>query len=298
MNSQVYCLPQKLGWNAIQGFSKQRADEKERYLKQKRDSPYFVIKFNGPDPSPDIRQEVERRNPNLSFPISDAEVRVKNFLWRTDSHSSYTSVGLPASYKPLPPVTYETLADPPGIRRHYYHPTEGIKPPRGTMGNDPERGLYEWREIIPRPGFGIWQRLEKIPFETYVGERNTILAPRLKRLDPNHEKDRWDNVLNLARQNALSYGYCKETPGFAGYKQTVEHILSDVESQPQNQSWISATHDLFVKFPPEVYMDRAERVRHRDSGFTSRLVTLADPNNPFTEDARLVGPPPYEKWAA
>lgn len=82
------------------------------------------------------------------------------------------------SDQPLPPVTYEKLADPPAIRRLYYRPMEVIKPPRGTVVNDPERGLYEWRELAHRPGFGIWQPLERIPVLSNVGERNTLLAPR------------------------------------------------------------------------------------------------------------------------
>ncbi|KAK6982595.1 hypothetical protein BgiMline_017986, partial [Biomphalaria glabrata] len=148
------------------------------YLTQKGKSPYFVIKFNGPDPSPDIREEVERRIPKRRFPSSDAEIIVRDFLWSTECHTQYKFPSVPPSYTPLPPVTYEKLADPPAIRRLYYRPMEVIKPPRGTVVNDPERGLYEWRELAHRPGFGIWQPLERIPVLSNVGERNTLLAPR------------------------------------------------------------------------------------------------------------------------
>ncbi|XP_055891389.1 uncharacterized protein LOC106068304 [Biomphalaria glabrata] len=298
MNSQIYCLPQKFGWNAIQGFSKERADEIERYLTQKGKSPYFIIKFNGPDPSPDIREEVERRIPKRRFPSSDAEIIVRDFLWSTECHTQYKFPSVPPSYTPLPPVTYEKLADPPAIRRLYYRPMEVIKPPRGTVVNDPERGLYEWRELAHRPGFGIWQPLERIPVLSNVGERNTLLAPRLKRHAPNDEKEKWDHIRNLSRHNQVAYGYRKETPGYDGHKQTVEHVMSDVRAQPQNPVYLSATHDLSGIFPPEMYMPTTERIRHRDSGNKTRIVTLANPNNPFTEDTRLVGPPPYEKWAA
>ncbi|CAL1537757.1 unnamed protein product [Lymnaea stagnalis] len=292
MNSQVYCLPCKYGWNSITAFSEERLAEQERYLQKRSPSSFFKLTYNRLDPDPEFRRETERRCPHRGFPMSEAETLAKSLVWKTQTKRTHTQDDLPPMIRPHPPVTFELRADPVVKGQAFFPPAETLKPARGSYSNDPEWGLYEWRELATRPGFGAWQPVQGIPVNTNVGERSTYLPQRLRRHDPTHEKERWDNLRNLSRLDAISYGYRKQMPGYTGHKQSVEHITTEVDhNDVPKLDFETTSQNHYKRYPDREYCLPVERIKNRTLGSTSRLVTLVNPNNPFTDDSRAEGVP-------
>ncbi|CAG5126137.1 unnamed protein product, partial [Candidula unifasciata] len=178
MNSQVYCLPQNLGWNAIPCTSDARAERRAEDLDKQRNladkKPYFTVQFHGPPPSEEATRRFQKQYPRLANKTTATDQEAVNAIYTTEYAFKYGPEFLPRYYKLTPPVVHECLADPLLKQRRVHPPFSSVRPPSYNV-YDPHRGAHEWRELIPKPGMYIWQPLEKIPILGNPGQRSTML---------------------------------------------------------------------------------------------------------------------------
>ncbi|XP_059142122.1 uncharacterized protein LOC131929775 [Physella acuta] len=294
MNSQIYCLPQALGWNTIRGFSEEKILEKEKYLNLPCSRPYTLVRFNDVQKKDVISAELLEQYPQLSAKCQhstaiELDELAKRLVWKTTNQDMYLNHF--QMKERLPPITYEVKADPLlKSRIEKQPPISEDKAPLGSYSNDPDRGLYEWRELTARPDAGVWQPLKRVPVLTDAGTR-TVTLPRLRYHDPTYEKERWDFIRNLVRHDAIAYGYRKDNPGYTGHKQMVEHISSDVELRHGDKSNYLTTYNAVHRpLPVCEYVLPLERNKNSRLGPFSRVVTLINPDNPCTVSGELAPP--------
>ncbi|XP_012947011.1 uncharacterized protein LOC106014247 [Aplysia californica] len=286
MNSQIYCFPQKYGWNAIKGISAERTVEQEKYLNQPSTKPLFRVQLNKGVHDEKVLQELHRKYPHLGSLGANTDLAAIKYVYTSETSDKFGPDFTPAYRQPRPPMTYEKRADPVAPpRRLFDTPLCTMTAPKGTFGNDPDKGLHSWRMLQTEPGCASWQALERIPVLQNVGKRSCLPPVRVHRHDPNHEKERWDNIRNLIRHNALAYGYRREAPGYAGYLPSCEHIESRVERDvtEDNKAMLATTKAVHQEFPLGEYHQKLEAQENKHMGPLSRMVTLTHPFNPFTQ---------------
>ncbi|BFZ12853.1 hypothetical protein BsWGS_15892 [Bradybaena similaris] len=273
MNSQIYCLPQKFGWNAMQCTSDARAEKRAEDMERSKvdKGPFFQVQFNQQPTSEEAIRRFKKQYPKLAERCQVSDQEALNAVYKSEYSFKYGPDFTPPYQRPRPPVDHELLADPLLRRSKFHSPFSRLKPPSYNVF-DPRRGAHEWRELIPKPGMYIWQPLQKVPVLGNPGQRSTMLPVRVKDHDPNHEKERWDSIRNLVRNDAVAYGYRCHMPGYSGWKLDTEDLSSCVEKDMArpNLAMVSTTHAYHRQFP---LLDRRD---------------LGDVRRPIAADSRLV----------
>jgi len=282
MNSQIYCLPQKYGWNAITGVSEERARQHELYINKKSTKPYFKTDINK-TALPEIQEEVKRVYPKMAKHVGpDSCARAVNSVYTSETKAEFDGHATFPAWTQVPVASsYESHADPARLQpRPNDPPMDTVQPQRGTYGNDPQTGRHAWLRLQSEPGAGVWEAPVRQTYD--YSERSTLPPVRVMRHDPNNEKYRWDVTRNLSRNDALSYGYRRQVPGFTGHQQVVEHLDSSIERDVDDSRAMEATTQATYKELPLVEYRTVQQI-NKHQGPLSRMVTLTHPFNPFTQ---------------
>ncbi|KAK3757997.1 hypothetical protein RRG08_058306 [Elysia crispata] len=285
MNSQIYCLPQKFGWNTQVDSGKKPKKEVNKTSKYER--PYFIVQLDGHEVSPQVREEFKRRYPKLSVPGEDSTHKAKAIVYLTETaHRFQPHFNLP---KIKAPATFEKQGRADSMRqpRSYLPPFQTLMLERPNPRNDSYRGLHTWRRLLFDSHESIWQSLDRRDWTKEVSERNTLPPVRLVKHNATHEKERWDYARHLDRKNALSYPFRRDLVGYTGYKLREGDAMIPIERDTAhlNPAMESTTQAVHKEFSNEDYVLPADHSANKHQGPMSRMVTLTHPYNPFTQQS-------------